>query len=72
MDEVERKLRLGENLQIIYSFRSTFPDFERVHPALMETLPGLLTKLYSDCQAFAATEINSLLERIKLPSGSQI
>src|SRR5271157_175830 len=28
-DESERKLRLGENLERIGSFRSTFPDFER-------------------------------------------
>jgi hypothetical protein len=28
----------------------------------METQPALLTKLYTDCQAFAETEIKSLLE----------
>jgi hypothetical protein len=72
MDEAERKLRLGENLQRISSFRSAFPEFERVHSALMQTLPALLTKLYSDCQAFAETEINSLLERFERASGAQV
>jgi hypothetical protein len=69
-DEAERKLRLGENLQRIRSFRTSFPEFGQVHPALTETLPALLTKLYSDCQAFAETEINSLLERFERPDSS--
>jgi hypothetical protein len=30
----------------------------------METQPALLTKLYSDCQAFAEMEIKSLLEAV--------
>jgi hypothetical protein len=71
-DEGERKLRLGENLQRICSFRNAFPEFERVHPTLMETLPALLTKLYSDCQAFAETEINSLLKRFERASGTRV
>ena len=29
------------------------------------SLPLLLTKLYSDCQTFAETEINSLLEKFE-------
>jgi hypothetical protein len=70
--EAERKVRLGENLGRISSFRSEFPDFERVHATLMETLPALLTKLYSDCQAFAETEIKSLLERFERASGTQV
>jgi len=64
-DEAERKLRLGENLDRIRSFRRAFPEFERVLPSLMETLRMLLTKLYLDCQTFAETEINSLLERFE-------
>jgi len=71
-DAAERKLRLGENLQRVRSFRSAFPEFEQVHPALVETLPALLTKLYSDCQAFAETEIKSLLERFERASGTQV
>ena len=62
-DDPERVLRLSENLERIRSFRSAFPEFQRVLPSLMETLPALLTKVYSDCQSFAQTEIKSLLER---------
>jgi hypothetical protein len=62
-DEGERKTRLAENLQGIHSFRSEFSEFRQILPALKEILPGLLTKLYSDCQSFAETEINTLLER---------
>lgn len=71
-DAAERKLRLGENLQRIRFFRSSFPEFEQFHPALMGTLPALLTKLYSDCQAFAETEIRSLLERFERASGTRV
>jgi hypothetical protein len=60
----ERRLRLNENLQRIRSFRSAFPEFEQVLPFLMDTHPALLSKLYSDCQAFAELEIKSLLERV--------
>jgi hypothetical protein len=62
-DDAERVLRLGENLERIRSFRDAFPEFQRVLPSLMETLPASLTKVYSDCQGFAETEIRSLLER---------
>jgi len=62
-DEAERRLRLSENLQRVRSFRSAFSEFQQVLPSLMETQPALLTKLYTDCQAFAETEIKSLLER---------
>src|SRR5580700_11091212 len=62
-DDAERKTRLGENLQRIRSFRNEFSEFGQILPALNETLPGLLTKLYSDCQSFAEMEIKSLLER---------
>ncbi len=61
-DETERRLRLNENLQRVRSFRRAFSEFEQVLPSLTETLPALLTKLYSDCQAFAETEIKSLLD----------
>jgi len=70
-DAAERRLRLGENLERIRSFRSTFAEFERVRPGLMETLPGFLTKLYSDCQTFAEAEIRSLLERIESATAIQ-
>lgn len=71
-DDAERKTRLSENLERIRSFRGAFSDFERILPTLRETLPGLLTKLYSDCQTFAETEIKSLLERFEQIPGAQI
>jgi len=64
-DETERRLRLNENLQRVRSFRGAFPEFEQVLPSLAETLPALLTKLYSDCQIFAETEIKSLLKSLE-------
>jgi len=60
-DQTERRLRLSENLERVRSFRSAFSEFQQVLPSLMETQPALLTKLYIDCQAFAETEIKSLL-----------
>jgi len=71
-DETERRLRLSENLERIRSFRRTFLEFERILPFLMGTLPALLTKLYSDCQIFAETEIKSLLERFQQTSDIRI
>jgi hypothetical protein len=70
-DSAERQLRLRENLEKIRSFRSTFTEFQQVLPSLIETQPALLTKLYTDCQAFAETEIKSLLERFDLIPDSQ-
>jgi len=64
-DETERRLRLSENLQRVRSFRSAFSEFEQVFPSLIETLPALMTKLYSDCQTFAEGEIKSLLARFE-------
>jgi hypothetical protein len=63
--ETERKLQLIENLERIRSFRSAFPEFESALPSLTSTLPALLTKLYSDCQSFAETEIKILLEGLE-------
>lgn len=62
-DETERKARLAENLERIRDFRREFPEFEKSLPLLLLKLPDLLTKLYSDCQCFAETEIDSLLGR---------
>jgi hypothetical protein len=64
-DQAECKRRLGENSERIRSFRSTFPEFERILPVIRQALPGLLTKLYSDCQSFAEKEIRSLLEGLE-------
>ena len=63
-NEQERKGRLIENLETIRVFRTLFRTAEEVVPSLTESLPALLTKLYSDCQVFAETEIKTLLEKI--------
>jgi hypothetical protein len=70
-DRAERDLRLCENLQRIRSFRGAFVEFDQVLPSLMETQPELLTKLYSDCQTFAETEIKSILGMIDRTSTSR-
>lgn len=67
-DETQRRLRLSENLERVRSFRATFSEFGQALPSHMATQPALLTKLYSDCQNFAETEIKSLLERFDLTS----
>ena len=67
-DDAERALRLNENVQRIRSFRNAFPEFEQLLPLLMEMLPALLTRVYSDCQTFAENEIKSLLERFEQSS----
>jgi hypothetical protein len=54
---------LQEGLERIRVFRDQFKEFREVHATIMETLPGMLTKLYSDCQAFAESEIKLALER---------
>jgi len=71
-DETERRLRLRENMQRIRSFRRAFPEFKQVLPSLTEKLPALLTKLYSDCQTFAETEIKSLLHSFEQISDTRI
>jgi hypothetical protein len=64
-NDSERKLRMAENLETLRSFRRSFAEFERALPDIAEKLPVLLTKVYSDCQMFAETEIKSLLERFE-------
>lgn len=61
-DETERRQRLNQNLHRLRSFRGEFAEFEHALPSLTASLPPLLTKLYSDCQTFAETEIRSLLQ----------
>jgi hypothetical protein len=61
--ELERKARLSENRDRIGSFRSRFPELERINSQVAAALPPLVVKLYADCQAFAEHEIRSLLER---------
>jgi len=61
VDDVERRTRLAENSERIRLFRAAFPELERIVPILKESLAGVLTKLYSDCQSFAENEIRALL-----------
>ena len=62
---------LREGLERIQAFRDQFAEFNAVHSALMETLPVVLTKLYSDCQAFAETEIRLTLDRFNNMADAQ-
>ncbi len=62
--ELERKLHLAENLAGIRAFRQEFPEFQEAVAALAKTIPGLLTKLYSDCQTFAQSEMSRLMETL--------
>ena len=71
-DEAERKSRLAQNLQNIRLFQDKFSEYELVRSSLVRTLPDLLAKLYSDCQLFAESEINSLLERFNDVSRAHI
>ena len=71
-DPTERRARLTENLERVRSFRNAFSELEPVLSALAQTLPELLTKLYSDCQVFAEAEIKSLLERFEQISDAGI
>jgi len=64
-DELERTTRLAGSLSRIRSFRERFTEFQRVLPTVSQALPEVLTKLYSDCQIFAESEIRSLLERVE-------
>lgn len=70
-DEAERILRLSENLQKLRLFRKSFLDFEQILPSLMDKMPALLKKLYTDCQAFAEAEMESLLDRFEKMSGDR-
>ena len=63
VDQGKRTEHLAQRRSTIRAFRDQFPEFQKAHIALMSELPGLLTKLYSDCQVFAESEIRSLLER---------
>jgi hypothetical protein len=70
-DETERVLKLKGNLQRLRAFRGAFPEFEEVVPHLRETLPGILTKLYADCQDFAEKEIKFLLKSLGRMPGTR-
>ncbi len=69
-DDAERKTQMASNLDRIRRFRLGFPDFEKILPILANTLPSLLTKLYSDCQNFAENKIRSLLAKFDQTSAT--
>jgi hypothetical protein len=58
----QRMRQLAASLERIRGFRRGFSEVEKILPFVSDTLPSLLTKLYSDCQSFAENEIRSLLE----------
>jgi hypothetical protein len=49
-----------------------FPEFQQAMPALVETLPASLTKLYSDCQNFAEREMKVLLKAFERSRNSSL
>lgn len=63
-----RKKLLAENLLRIQKFQADFGGRSSALSELLEKLPSLLTKLYSDCQSFAEREINTLLGSVNLAS----
>jgi hypothetical protein len=62
-DTAERKSTLAANRENIAAFRAEFAQFEATMQPLLNALPEVLTKLYSDCQLFAETEIALMLKR---------
>jgi len=64
-NDSERQEHLAANKERIRSFRHKFPELETVLPSLGARLPALLTKVYSDCQAFAENEMKALLEKVE-------
>jgi len=63
-DLTVRKAQLSDSLARIQLFRNRFTEFSYDLSSLMETLPSRLIDLYSDCQTFAKTEIDSLLKEV--------
>jgi hypothetical protein len=62
-DPSERTAHLASKLFAIREFRSQFGEFQELRRSLSAALPGLLTSLYADCQAFAEAEIRKLLDQ---------
>jgi hypothetical protein len=62
-DEQERTKQLAENIERIRHFRRDFASLEKKMSDFQAILPSTLTKLYSDCQSFAESEINLLLQQ---------
>jgi len=47
-------------------------EFENALLLFADILPEFLTKLYSDCQSFAETEIKSLMTKFEEKFGTQL
>lgn len=62
-NESERRRIMAGNLHRIRLFRAKFREFQALIPSLVEGMPRLLAKLYSDCQQFAESEIKVLLDK---------
>jgi hypothetical protein len=60
-DDAERCAQLSESMKRLRIFRCQFPEFELLRTRICQSLPSLVTKLYSDCQDFAEVEIRKLL-----------
>lgn len=58
----ERSALLASRTTRIREFRLQFTEFQALRDAIAAVLPNLVTKLYSDCQKFAETEISVLLD----------
>jgi hypothetical protein len=63
-DEELRKAQLSDGLARIQSFRNRFTEVSYDLSTLMKPLPSKLIDLYSACQLFAKTEIESLLKEV--------
>ena len=60
-DAGNRQAAMAQNLSRIRSFRLEFPAYEALTKSLAPELSSGMSKLYSDCQQFAETEIKSLM-----------
>jgi hypothetical protein len=60
-DEEKRKANLAANRKKIATFRAEFIHFDSTMSRLLESLPDVLSKMYSDCQNFAEREISKML-----------
>lgn len=63
-DVAVRKTQLCDSLARIQLFRNRFTEISYDLSAVMEGLPSKLLELYSACQIFAKTEIESLLKEV--------
>jgi len=60
-EENERAKQLRESVKRIRQFRAGYPEFQQALPYLKTHLPQSLTKLYKDCQSFAGTQIEQVM-----------